>query len=124
MKISILILAIVIGLGLMSVNYGPKVVRGQVIDSVTTEGIEGVTVRAAQRGWGFAVGGSLVWDKDYDTTVMTGRDGRFSLWYYRGGTSVHLQFSKDGYRSTKPGYPLQDTYIDFWEKPIVKLERN
>ena len=56
MKIAILIIGIVIGLGLLWVNCGPKLVRGQVIDSVTTKGIEGVTVRAAQRGWGFAAG--------------------------------------------------------------------
>lgn len=123
MKLVVLTIAIILGLGVLWLNLGPKVVRGEVVDSITAEGIDGVTVLAAQRGWGFS-GGSLVWDKDYHTTVTTNPDGRFTLWYYRGGSSVHLQFSKDGYHSTNPAYPLQDIYIDFWERPVVRLERN
>ncbi len=120
MKTTIAVILSVLVLILLWINAGPKHVQGQVVDSITGKGIEGVTVRALQRGWGWS--GYLVWDKDYTTTATTDRDGRFSFWYCRGGTSAHLQFSKDGYRSTKAGYKLQDTYIDFWESPTVMLQ--
>lgn len=102
---------------------GSKTVRGRVIDKDTGAGIQGVTVKAIQRGWGRS-GGSTVWDKDYIYTTQTDKDGWFTLSYSRGGTSVHLQFQKDGYHSTKPGYPLQDTYIDYWEKPVITLAKD
>lgn len=104
-------------------GFGPKVVRGRVVDSATGGGIKDVTVRALQRGWGRSAG-YTVWDKTYDYSAITDEDGRFVLKYYRGGASVHLQFSKQGYRATKAGYPLQDTYVDFWESPQVQLAPN
>ena len=118
----IIIIFVIFILAFLWIYWGPKPVSGQVVDSVTGNGIASVTVSAWQRGWGYD--DYLVWDKNYYSTTVTDQNGRFKLWYYRGGTSVHLQFSKDGYHSTKPGYPLQDTYIDFWEKPTVKLESN
>ena len=105
------------------ISFAPKTVRGRVIDSDTSAGIEGVTVKGLQRGWGWS-NGSLVWDKDYTYITHTDADGSFALSYSRGGSSIRLQFYKDGYRSTKAGYPLQDTYVDYWDKPIIYLAHN
>ncbi|MFL6388910.1 MAG: carboxypeptidase-like regulatory domain-containing protein [Terriglobales bacterium] len=100
-----------------------KTVHGRVIDNKSGAGIEGVTVKAIQRGWGTS-NGTLVWDKDFIYITQTNHDGWFDLSYSRGGDSVHLQFTKDGYHSTKPGYPLQDTYVYYSEQPVVVLAKN
>jgi hypothetical protein len=123
MKAAKIAVTVTLGLGLLWIGCGPKVVRGRVVDSVSGKGIGGVTVRSAERGWGIS-NGSLVLDKDYVNTTRTDATGYFTLQYRGGGTSVHLQFSKEGYHATKAGYPLQDTYIDFWEQPNIRLEEN
>src|SRR3989338_1695317 len=100
----------------------PKHVSGQVLDTDGV-GVEGAQVEAVQKDWGF-IDGQLVWDKAYRYLAETDKDGKFSLWYFHGDvTSVHLRFSKEGYESTKPGYPLNDAYIDFWVKHVIVLKR-
>ena len=99
-------------------SFGPKVVAGKVVDS-QGNGIQGVNVRAWQRGFGFS-NGSLVWDKDFFYYAKTDSDGNFRMVYYRGGdTSVHLQIYKGDYESNIKN--VKDIYINFWEHPTIKI---
>ena len=88
-----ILIAVIAGLSFYSRRE--KETTGRVVACGTGESIAGVTIFARQRGWGFA-NGSLVWDRDYTTSAVSGLDGTFSL-SWRIGSVAQLEAKHEGY---------------------------
>jgi hypothetical protein len=99
MKIGLIVLVVVILVitALFLYSRVGATISGKILDCKTQQPVGGVSITAAQRGWGFAP--YPVWDKDYIEDATSADDGSFSI-NLPIKDSAQLSLKREGYIDT------------------------